>query len=303
LQGSIKASDLSVGVGSTQLSHQTIYPVSSFQTHERFEEGGYTGNYDVALVKLSSSIRLIPGSVEKINLPTFCPNLPIGKKGLVAGWGQLGEKLPGTNVLNEIKLEILDSTAPGCDYYTNNKRLSPTSFCAGSADASGDTCQGDSGGPLVCVNEENNDALELCGIVSWGTGCNKKGIAGVYMNVCEVLDWIDTNRKSGGDHFNPAAQQQPAQRPFYPSINQQRPSLEIQQRPSFGIPQRPSFGITQRPSFGVPQRPSFGVPQRPSFGIQQRPSFGIQRPSFASNQFGEFPDLSQDPFFSNFRQF
>lgn len=52
--------------------------------------------------------------------------------------------------------------------------------------------QGDSGGPLVCLN---NGQMNLLGIISWGVGCGKKGIPGVYTKVVHYLSWIQENMK------------------------------------------------------------------------------------------------------------
>lgn len=62
--------------------------------------------------------------------------------------------------------------------------LSHTMFCAGDLDGKYDSCQGDSGGPLVSL-----DNVQL-GIVSWGLGCARKGLAGVYTEITKVVDWI-----------------------------------------------------------------------------------------------------------------
>ena len=51
-----------------------------------------------------------------------------------------------------------------------------------------DSCQGDSGGPLICV-EANTPVLR--GIVSFGRGCGRQGIPGMYTRVSNYINWID----------------------------------------------------------------------------------------------------------------
>jgi len=69
-------------------------------------------------------------------------------------------------------------------------------FCAGSGFGTGSPCSGDSGGGLVYSNPNNNDELELVGIVSWGIDCNKPLYAAVFTNVCDVKDWIEKRLQS-----------------------------------------------------------------------------------------------------------
>ena len=48
--------------------------------------------------------------------------------------------------------------------------------------------QGDGGGPLVC---EDNGYYELTGLVSWGFGCGRKDVPGVYVKISSFIGWIN----------------------------------------------------------------------------------------------------------------
>ena len=61
-------------------------------------------------------------------------------------------------------------------------------ICAGDLAGGKDSCQGDSGGPLVCINSENEPVL--VGITSWGEGCAKPELPGIYTNVANYQNWI-----------------------------------------------------------------------------------------------------------------
>ena len=48
--------------------------------------------------------------------------------------------------------------------------------------------QGDGGGPLVC---EDGGYYELTGLVSWGFGCGRKDVPGVYVKISSFIGWIN----------------------------------------------------------------------------------------------------------------
>ena len=58
-------------------------------------------------------------------------------------------------------------------------------FCAGAKGK--DSCQGDSGGPIVVVDGDTHTQV---GVVSFGYGCSRPGIPGVYARVSSVMSWI-----------------------------------------------------------------------------------------------------------------
>nr|XP_012145936.1 PREDICTED: putative serine protease 41 [Megachile rotundata] len=65
--------------------------------------------------------------------------------------------------------------------------LPASSFCAG-GEQGNDACQGDGGGPLVC---QDDGFYELAGLVSWGFGCGRLDVPGVYVKVSAFIGWIN----------------------------------------------------------------------------------------------------------------
>ena len=142
---------------------------------------------DISLLKLSSHSALTP--LEIIS-PADFSQIEAGSLLTTIGWGALAEfqdprdaEFP--NTLMEVQLPLV--SPENCrEVYPNDFDSSDNPLCAGGNEK--DSCQGDSGGPLIANIDGTN---YLVGVVSWGYGCARKGIYGIYTNVSEQIEWLE----------------------------------------------------------------------------------------------------------------
>lgn len=151
---------------------------------------------DIALIRLNQPFTF-DGNVQAFALPNR--NYIATGRATAAGWGTTSEDSRNTSpVLRKVTVPIIENLECA-EQYGGNYALT-TMMCAGEPEGQKDSCQGDSGGPLMCTNmvsspgvsELQNQTL-LCGIVSYGYGCARKGYAGVYTKLTAFLDWIEIN--------------------------------------------------------------------------------------------------------------
>lgn len=101
-----------------------------------------------------------------------------GSTATVLGWGYTDENGPSSPVLQEADVP-LRSDADCSDTYP---QYDPEEMvCAGYPEGGRDACYGDSGGPLVADGR-------LIGVTSWGTGCARPGLPGVYTRISSYTD-------------------------------------------------------------------------------------------------------------------
>lgn len=138
---------------------------------------------DVALLRLSS-----PSAQPTV--PMIAPGdesaWVVGKNGAIAGWGKIAETGPATLDLKSAYAPFLADSTCTAAYGTD---FDPRSMlCAGATDGTVDSCQGDSGGPLIGWTTAGKSVL--VGTVSWGIGCARVGLPGVYSRLGNLRTWV-----------------------------------------------------------------------------------------------------------------
>ena len=134
-----------------------------------------THRNDLALLKL----------VHPVDTSVYVPScLPApdtdytGSDVWVLGWGRTQENGQQSETLLELKMTMVDGEE--CDRAMPG--IYPEEMLCAGGEKGRDGCQGDSGGPLMVHNMER-DTWDLAGVTSWGIGCAREGLYGVYTRI------------------------------------------------------------------------------------------------------------------------
>lgn len=166
------------------------YDVAQLFIHEEFHSGNLYN--DLAMIRINGFIDFGRNPhISPVCLPNRFQDFA-GRRCQVTGWGKdafsNGEY---QQVLKSVDVPILENQV--CQQLLKNSRLGPSFelhpgfLCAGGEEGK-DACKGDGGGPLVC---EVSGQAQLAGVVSWGVGCGKRDVPGVYVKVSQYEDWIE----------------------------------------------------------------------------------------------------------------
>ncbi|XP_017773878.1 PREDICTED: trypsin-7-like [Nicrophorus vespilloides] len=134
-------------------------------------------DYDVTVLKLKKPL-IMGNGVMAVNLVPADTALTPGTVGFISGWGYQQEGGQVSDRLYAVGVPIIDKDSCRKIYGNTNNVITERMICAGYNEGGKDSCQGDSGGPFVANGN-------LIGIVSWGYGCARVGIPGVYTNVAD----------------------------------------------------------------------------------------------------------------------
>ncbi|XP_055850332.1 trypsin beta-like [Episyrphus balteatus] len=146
-----------------------------------------TMDFDVGIMELDSDI-MYSSRMKPVNIcsNTIAINRPVD----ASGWGKLNEtseSLP--TLLNAVTMKFVPTAdcASGAYNYKAGE-ITDSMICA--IGPGQDSCQGDSGGPLVTEGTNNQ-----IGVVSWGNGCAKPGLPGVYCKLAhpKVITFIKSS--------------------------------------------------------------------------------------------------------------
>ncbi|KAM5229625.1 serine protease 52-like [Hipposideros larvatus] len=147
---------------------------------------------DIALLLLKSPFNL---GVKKV--PICLSEVTNIKRWIncwVSGWG-ITIPMQGVHAkLHKVNLQLVKWRK--CSHVM--PMVTRNMLCAGNTGGGKDACQGDSGGPLVCQKKNNKSIWYQLGIVSWGVGCGRKNLPGVYTKVSNYLLWINNETTMSG---------------------------------------------------------------------------------------------------------
>ncbi|XP_074520453.1 transmembrane protease serine 6 [Halichoeres trimaculatus] len=172
-----------VYLGKLQLSRSSpteeVARVQRIHLHQYYDDE--TQDYDLALLKLDrlavhARPACLPPPTHQLEPDLIC---------WVTGWGSLREGGRASDVLQKVDVRLVSEEACVRSY---GHLVTPRMLCAGYRTGKKDACQGDSGGPLVC--QESSGRWFLAGVVSWGRGCGRPDLYGVYTRITRLMDWI-----------------------------------------------------------------------------------------------------------------
>lgn len=191
IDGVGKPDDVLVGslsVGGSSGSQK--FKVDKVFVHPDYNKKIVSGS-DFAILKLKGKV-----AVDFASLNNEAPENLFTKDFTVAGWGVLDENgYSSPNILQILTVPYVDQKSCEEQFQSIQLESSPyldsSMFCAGYKEGGQDACQGDSGGPIYYKDATLNKFV-LVGVVSWGYGCARKDLSGVYGNIASEYNWFNS---------------------------------------------------------------------------------------------------------------
>ncbi|KAJ7415909.1 Acrosin [Willisornis vidua] len=177
-------------IGATQLTKPgpwaQLRRIKQLQVHESYNKDDMSN--DIALVKLNKPVLCSPYT-QLACVPDATLNVSELETCYVAGWGATTARAQkSSDILQEARVHLINVKLCNSSRWYAGK-IHSHNLCAGYPEGKIDTCQGDSGGPLMC-RDSNTDFFWVVGVTSWGRGCARARLPGVYTSVQHFYDWI-----------------------------------------------------------------------------------------------------------------
>ncbi|XP_070846574.1 transmembrane protease serine 9-like [Chaetodon trifascialis] len=169
--------------------------VSTIILHPNYDSN--TNDNDIALLRLSSPVTFTD-YIRPVCLAAGDSVFNNGTDSWVTGWGAVeeGVSLPFPETLQEVEVPVLGNRQ--CNCLNGVGTITGNMICAGVLAGGKDSCQGDSGGPMV--SKQDNIWIQS-GIVSFGFGCARPNLPGVYSRVSSYQSWINSHISSDKPGF------------------------------------------------------------------------------------------------------
>uniref|UniRef100_A0A667WWI4 Peptidase S1 domain-containing protein n=1 Tax=Myripristis murdjan TaxID=586833 RepID=A0A667WWI4_9TELE len=188
---------VSLGRQSLQANNpnQVTQTVAEIILHPNYDSD--TSDNDIALLRLSLAVKFTD-YIRPVCLAASDSVFNNGTDSWVTGWGRIqeGVPLPFPQTLQEVEVPVLGNRQCSClngvGTITNNM------ICAGVLAGGKDSCQGDSGGPMV---SQQGAVWIQSGVVSFGFGCARPNLPGVYSRVSRYQSWINSHISSDKPGF------------------------------------------------------------------------------------------------------
>jgi len=184
----VRLGEYDVSTTAEPLPHKE-FNISDIRIHPNFNNATLVN--DIALLKLDRPAK------RRQNIDVVCvpgddvfsqPDEDIDNC-WVTGWGRKTESSDHSVVLKEVSVPMWNHGK--CNealqaQFGPSYILPESAVCAGAEGR--DACDGDGGGPLVC---EKSGQWYQVGIISFGIGCGRPGVPGVYTKVGAFHSWLE----------------------------------------------------------------------------------------------------------------
>ena len=163
-----------------QSDGQIVAVVDQF-VHPRYRRPQRHSN-DLAILRLAEPAQ------DHIPILALTREAPVvGQEAIVCGFGLMRESGEQSPVKRHVHVPILSNDV--CSTMLDG--IDQTMVCAGyPQEGRRDACHHDSGGPLFIPSDAGEP--RLIGIVSWGIGCGREALPGVYSRISSSLDFIQS---------------------------------------------------------------------------------------------------------------